>query len=176
MILLSNKMCYNAPFICNHCPPPPPPTGNSRNDFSSIKALHCRDLLRVIAPLFIIVTSTGYICVISQARHLPGAAGELERSLPRTLAPLSPAHPRRLWGGGAVVTNDWCIRTTRSLGGGAVVTNEWCIRTTRSLGGQSQVTNDWCIRTTRSLAGGGGSSGYKWLVHKNYKKPFVAQN
>ena len=81
----------------------PPPTGNSGgNDFSSItallKALYCGDLLRVIALLFIRVNSTGYIYVISQAQHLPGTAGEPERSLPRTLAPLSPAHPRR-WGG-----------------------------------------------------------------------------
>ena len=44
------------------------------------------------------------------------AAGELKRPMSRTLAPLSPAHPRRCvcWGergGGrrSVVTNDWCI-------------------------------------------------------------------
>ena len=38
---------------------PPSPTGNSRdNDFSSIKAVHCGDLLRVIALLLIIVNST----------------------------------------------------------------------------------------------------------------------
>ena len=111
-----------APVICNHCtraPPPrspPPPTGNSGdNNFSSItvllKALYCGDLLRVIALLFIRVNSTGYIYVISQARHLPGTAGELKRSLPRTFAPLSPAHPRRWWGAG--VTNDWCITSSR---------------------------------------------------------------
>ena len=47
-------------------------------------------------------------CVISQAPHLPGTAGGLKKSVPRTLAPLSPAHLHR-WGGGAVVTNDWCI-------------------------------------------------------------------
>ena len=81
----------------------PPPTGNSGdNDFSSItallKALYCGDLLRVIALLFIRVNSTGYIYVISQARHLPGTAGELKRSLPCTLTPLSPVHPHR-WGG-----------------------------------------------------------------------------
>ena len=42
--------------------------------------------------------------------HKPGTypilRGNSKRSLPRTLAPLSPAHPRR-WGAG--VTNDWCI-------------------------------------------------------------------
>ena len=97
----------NAPVICNHCPPL---TGNSGdNDFSSITALYCGDLLRVIALLFIRVNSTGYIYVISQARHSPGTAGELKRSLPRTLAPLSPAHPSR-WGGGGTGTNDWCIK------------------------------------------------------------------
>ena len=74
----------------------PPPIGNSGdNDFSSItallKALYCGDLLRVIALLFIRVNSTGYIYIISQARHLPGTAGELKRSLPCTLAPLSPS-------------------------------------------------------------------------------------
>ena len=41
----------------------PPPTEKSGDDFSSIKALlkalHCGDLLRVIAPLFIIVNSMG---------------------------------------------------------------------------------------------------------------------
>ena len=47
--------------MCNHCPPP---TGSSRdNDFSSIrallKALHCGNLLRVVALLFIIVNSRG---------------------------------------------------------------------------------------------------------------------
>ena len=96
-----------APVICNHLPTPnprPPPTGNSGdNDFSSttalLKALYCGNLMRAIALLFIRVNSTGYIYVISQARHLPGTAGELKRSLPRTLAPLSPAHPRRLGGG-----------------------------------------------------------------------------
>ena len=53
----------------------------------------------------------GYICIRSLARHIPGTKGELKRSLPRTLAPLSPTHPRRCvgGGGGAVVTNDWCI-------------------------------------------------------------------
>ena len=46
------------------------------------------------------------------------AAGELKRPMSLTLAPLSPAHPRRcvclgVRGGGggrrSVVTNDWCI-------------------------------------------------------------------
>ena len=88
-------------FVTTAPPPPHTPTGNSGdNDFSSItallKALYCGDLLRVINLLFIRVNSTGYIYVIS--RHLPGSAGELKRSLPRTLAPLSPGHPRR-WGG-----------------------------------------------------------------------------
>ena len=42
---------------------------------------------------------TGVYLRNTQARHLPGTAGELKKSLPRTLAPLSPAHLRR-WGGG----------------------------------------------------------------------------
>ena len=47
---------------------------------------------------------------LSLALHLPGTAGEIKRSLPRTLALPSPAYPRRRWrGAGAVVTNDWCI-------------------------------------------------------------------
>ena len=71
------------------------PMGNSGdNDFfiltALLKALYCGDLLRVIALLFIRVNSLGYIYIISQARHLPGTAGECKRSLPRTLAPLSP--------------------------------------------------------------------------------------
>ena len=46
------------------------------------------------------------------ALHLPGTAGKLEKSLPRTLA-----RPRR-WGGGwgAVVTNDWCINCEVLIG------------------------------------------------------------
>ena len=62
------------------------------------------DLLRVIELLFIIINSTGYMCIILLARHLPGTAGELKRLISRTLGPLSPAHSRRcVWGGGAVI-------------------------------------------------------------------------
>ena len=95
--------------------PPPPPTGNSGdNDFSSVTALHCGDLLGVMALLFIMVNSTRVYLHNITSRHLRNITspaltrivGELERSLPRTLAPLSPAHPRR-WR--AVVTNDRCI-------------------------------------------------------------------
>ena len=57
------------------------------------------DQLRVIALLFIIVNSMGVFCVISQAPHLHGTAGGLKRSVPYTLAPLSPAHPHG-WGEG----------------------------------------------------------------------------
>ena len=79
--------------------------GNSKdNDFSSItallKALHCGDLLRVIALLFIIVNSMG---IYRRYITSPG----LKMSLSRTLAPLSPAHSCR-WG--TVATNDWCIK------------------------------------------------------------------
>ena len=79
-----------------------PPTENcGDNDFSSITTLlkspALRDLLRVIVLLFIIVNSTGVYLCISLARYLSGTAGELKSSLPHTLAPLSPAHPRR-WG------------------------------------------------------------------------------
>ena len=57
-------------------PPPPLPTGNSGdNDVSSItallKALHCGDLLRVIALPFMRVNFTGYICAISQKVTAP---------------------------------------------------------------------------------------------------------
>ena len=80
------------------------PTGNSGdNDISSIKALlkvlHCGDLLRVIAPLFIIVNSKGTNFRNITSPELTGTVGEQKRSLLRTLALLSPAHPRR-WGGG----------------------------------------------------------------------------
>ena len=57
----------NVPVICNHCPPH---TGNSGDyDFplftALLKALHCGDLLRVIAPLFININfSLRYVCVV----------------------------------------------------------------------------------------------------------------
>ena len=84
----------------------PPPTGNSGNDeFSSItpllKALYCRDLLRIKALLFIRVNSMGYIYVISQAWHLPGGT---QKVIALHISPAIPAG-----GGGAGVTNDWCI-------------------------------------------------------------------
>ena len=92
--------------------PPPPPMGNSGDDFSSIKALlkawHCGDLLRVIALLVIIINSAGYICIISVAPHFPGTLGELKRSLPHTLAPLSPAHPHQ-WGAGVCSGYKWLV-------------------------------------------------------------------
>ena len=109
----------NAPVICNHCPPPPPPppppTGNSGdNDFSSIRALlktlHCGDLLRVIALLFIRVNFTGVYLRNITSPAFTRYCGGTQKVMPRTLAPLSPAHPRRWWWGGAGVTNDWCIR------------------------------------------------------------------
>ena len=63
----------NAPVICNHCSLPPQPTSGNCGDseYSYITALR-KALLRVIALLFIIVNSMGYICMISQARHFPG--------------------------------------------------------------------------------------------------------
>ena len=64
-----------------------------------LKALGCGDLLRVITLLFIIVNSTGvYRCNITSpalTQHCRGGGGELKMSLFRTLAQLSPAHPRR---------------------------------------------------------------------------------
>ena len=95
------------------------PSGNSGDNVSSItallKALHCRDLLRVIALRFKIVNSMRYICVISQAQHLPGTAGELKRSLPHTLALLSPAHPCRWEGSGY----KWLVHKSPALWGPA---------------------------------------------------------
>ena len=89
-----------APVICNHYPPNK--TGNSGDNFSSItallKALHCGDLLRVIALLFIIVNSMGVYLRNITRPALTRHCGELKRSLPCSLAPLSPAHPRR-WEG-----------------------------------------------------------------------------
>ena len=91
------------------------------SDFSSIaallKAMHYGDLLRVIALLFIIVNSTGVICVISLARHLLASAGGRKKSLPRTLAPLSPAKPVGGRGGGGgsgqwLQITDVCINDT----------------------------------------------------------------
>ena len=112
-----------APVICKICPPLPPPHTHPYGEWRgqrlfihqcSAKALHCGDLLRVIALLFIIVTSMGYICVISQARHLPGTAEERQRSLPRTLAPLYPAHPRSWEGGGGQWLQMTCALLTHA--------------------------------------------------------------
>ena len=42
--------------------------------------------------------------------HLPGTAGEVKRSMPRTLASISPPIPIGEGGGeGGVVTNDWSL-------------------------------------------------------------------
>ena len=112
----------NAPVICNHCAPPPPPapthtpTGNSGdNDFSSIKALlkalHCGDLLRVIALLFIMVNSLGVYLRNITSWALTWHCGGTQKVTALHISPAIPAHLRR-WrcgGGGAVVTNDWCI-------------------------------------------------------------------
>ena len=52
VFLRVKRWAHNAPVVCYHCPPSP--TGNSGDkDFSSITALHCEDLQKVIAPLFI---------------------------------------------------------------------------------------------------------------------------
>ena len=93
-----------------------PPTGNSRDDFSSIiallEALHCEDLQRVIALLFVIVNCTGvYLRNITSPS--PGTARELERLLPHTIIPAIP--PSMPVGGEAVFTNDWCISSKDSL-------------------------------------------------------------
>ena len=81
----------------------PPPTGNSGdNDFSSIrallKALHCGDLLSVIALLFIRVNFTGVYLGNITSPAFTRYCGGTQKVIARTLAPLSPAHPRR-WGG-----------------------------------------------------------------------------
>ena len=83
--------------------------GNRRdNNFSSIIAQHCGDLLSHSPALYnskFHGVYLHYITNLALNRHY----GQLKRSLPwTTLTPLSPAHPRRL-GGGAVITNDWCI-------------------------------------------------------------------
>ena len=98
-LIITYELLMHQSFVTT-AHPPHTPTGNSGdNDFSSItvllKALYCGDLLRVMALLFIRVNSTGYIYVISQAQHLPSTAGELKRSLPRTLAPPIPAVGRQ---------------------------------------------------------------------------------
>ena len=88
--------------------------GNSGEDFSSIKALHCSDLLRVVAFLFTIVNST-----VVYLRNITSPALTWHCwGIQKVTAPhISSAHPR--WCG-AVVTNDWCIRplvaTMRSKG------------------------------------------------------------
>ena len=90
-------------------PPSTLPMGNSGdNDFSSIKALHCGVLLRVIAQLFIIVNSKGVYL-----RNVASSALTLKRSLPRTLAPLSPAYPCRR-GALSGVTNERCSIVSHS--------------------------------------------------------------
>ena len=99
----------NAPVICNHCSPP---TGNSRdNDFSSttalLKALYCGDLLRVIALLFIRVNSTGYRYLRNiTSPALTQYCGGTQKVI---ALHISPAIPVGGVGGGAGVTNDWCI-------------------------------------------------------------------
>ena len=76
--------------------------------------------MKVIALLFIIVNSTAWagggggddICVISLTRHflsLRGGGGGRKQLQPRTLAPLSPAHPRRRVGGQWLQITDMCI-------------------------------------------------------------------
>ena len=106
-----------------HCLPRPlgssfvttasPATGNSGdNNVSSstalLKALHCKDLLWVIALLFTLLTSTGvYLHNIT----CMALQGELKGSLPHTVAHyISPTQPGR-WRGecGAVVTDDLWI-------------------------------------------------------------------
>ena len=93
----------------HHCPPPPPPpTGNSGdNNFSSIKALlkaqDCRNLLIVIALLFIKVNSTGvYLCNFTYKALQGNSKG------PRYPPPI-PVGGVGGGGWGAMVTNDWCI-------------------------------------------------------------------
>ena len=91
--------------------PPPHLWVNSRDDFSFIKALlkalHCGDLLRVIALLFIIVNSTGVYLHEYHRRHLPGTAGKIKRSLPCTLAPPIPLGGGRGRAGSGYKC--WCI-------------------------------------------------------------------
>ena len=119
---MAHLLCY-APVSCNHCPSPPTPhlQGNSGDDdFSSIKALlkalHCKDLLRVIARLFITVNSTGVYLRNVTSPALTWHCGETQKV---TAPHFSLAIPRPslyvcVGGGGrggTVVTNDWCIST-----------------------------------------------------------------
>ena len=103
-----------APVICNHCPPPSPPKGDSGdNDFSSIrtllKALHCGDLLRVIALLFIRVNFTGiYLHNITRPAFTRYCGGT-QKVIAHTLALLSPAHPSRWGGQGLQMTGALCL-------------------------------------------------------------------
>ena len=102
--LLNNWLKYYAPVICNHRPPEPPPHPTYGEYRGQQLFIHNSPALRGLAEshspvLYKSKFHWGCICVISQAWHLPGTAGELKRSLPSTLAPLSPAHPRR-WVGG----------------------------------------------------------------------------
>ena len=75
-IAMSSERLMHYSFVTT-APPHPPPTGNSGdNEFSSIKALlkalHCGDLLRVIAPRFIIVNSKrAYFRIIIPHMNFP---------------------------------------------------------------------------------------------------------
>ena len=93
---------------------PPPPIHTHKRIIAGSTAFHPPQswgLLRGIALLFIIINSTGCICIILLARHLPALLGEFKRPISRTLAPLSPAHPRRCvcWGGAAVSGYKWLV-------------------------------------------------------------------
>ena len=81
--------------------PPRPHTHTHKRRIAGTTAFHPSqpwDLLRGIALLFIIINSTGYICIILLARLRRNS----KIPMSRTLAPLFPAHPRRCvrWGGG----------------------------------------------------------------------------
>ena len=100
-----------APVICN---PPPPPHTHTNGEWRGQQLFIQYSLgpaERHSPALYDNKFNRIYMHYITSP-----AAGELKRPMSRTLAPLSPTHPRRCvcWGergGGrrSVVTNDWCI-------------------------------------------------------------------
>ena len=104
--------------------PPPSHTHTHKRRIAGTMAFHPSqpwDLLRGIALLFIIINSTGYICIILLARHLPGTAGGTQKA---NVSHISPAIPRLspkcvCWGGAAVSGYKWLVHYESScLGSG----------------------------------------------------------
>ena len=101
-----NLQTCNAKVICNHHPHLQGIAGTTTFHPSQPCLKPCTGGA-VLLFIIHVVNSTGvYICVISQDRNLSGTAGELKRSLSRTLTRYPPPSPSV----GAVVTNEWCIK------------------------------------------------------------------